>query len=76
MAHMDYIRLKNYIEEKGLKQKILSKNTGIPEAILSRILLGKRKCETSEYAEICAALEVPLEKFITTDPAEDKQEVS
>lgn len=61
---LDFLELKRYIEKKGLKQKALSEKSGIPEVQLSLILSGKRKCEVGEYASLCEALEVKIERFI------------
>ena len=44
------------------------------EPKLSLILNGKRKCEVSEYANICNALGVSFQKFVKK-PEEDKEAV-
>lgn len=64
MLALKHELLKSYIETSGLKQKTISKKVGIPESAFCFILQGKRKCEVGEYARICEALKVPLEKFI------------
>ena len=60
----DYTGLKSYIEDLGIKQKCISQKSGVPEVQLSLILQGKRKCEVGEYASICEALGVKIDKFI------------
>lgn len=62
----DRIVLRNYIDEKGIKQKAISKKTGISETALSKILDGSRKCEVNEYVSICKALNVKPDRFIST----------
>lgn len=61
---LDYAAMKKYIEEKGLKQKKIAENSGIPEVQLCMILQGKRKCEVGEYASICKSLGVGPSEFI------------
>lgn len=61
---LDFVELKNYIEEKGIKQKIIAEKSGIPEVQLCLILQGKRKCEVGEYASICDVLGVRVNKFL------------
>lgn len=62
---LDVEEMKSYIEKEGIKQRAISKKTGIPEVRLCLILNRKRKCETGEYASICDALGVPLTKFVS-----------
>ena len=61
---LDFVELKNYIEEKGIKQKIIAEKSGIPEVQLCLILQGKRKCEVGEYSSICDVLGVRVNKFL------------
>lgn len=70
---LDIVKLKQYIEQSGIKQKFISEKTSIPEPTLSLILNGKRKCEVGEYASICNALGVEFEVFVS--PAEPGKEV-
>lgn len=49
----DFLEMKRFIDKRGIKQKAISENTGIPEVSLSLILKGKRKCEAGEYVGIC-----------------------
>lgn len=63
----DRVSLQNYIENVGIKQKVISQKAGISETILSNILSGKRKCEVNEFLAICKALNVTPTKFIKSD---------
>lgn len=63
---LDFQKLKLYIETSGIKQKALSKKTGISEVKLSMSLQGKRKIEAGEYAAICNALNVPMTEFMSS----------
>ena len=56
--------LKQMIEEKGYKQKVIAEKAEITERQLSLILSGKRKCDVEEYVRICAVLGVPMATFI------------
>ena len=60
----DYIALKQYLDDKGLKQKFIAEKTGISEAALSSILMDKRKCSLDEYIKLCQFLNVPFMSFI------------
>lgn len=61
---LNYEEMKKYMEKNGLKQKKIAEKAGISEATICLILKGKRKCEAGEYAGICEALGVRMEKFI------------
>ena len=61
---LDLIELKDFIDKSGLKQKTIAEKSGISEVQLCLILQGKRKCEVGEYASICGALGVKVDKFI------------
>lgn len=60
-------RIKRYIDEKGIKYSRISEKTGIPMNILSPMLNGKRRIETTEYFRICDALGVALDEFKETE---------
>lgn len=62
--------IKKYIEEIGLKQKYIASETNIDESRLCLILQGKRNMKAGEYANICKALKVPMDKFLTQRPDE------
>lgn len=73
MLVLDYQAFKKYIEDSGMKQKAISEKTGVPETALCLILQGKRKCEIGEYANICTALNIPMEKFLKPKQLDDKE---
>lgn len=56
--------MKTYIENTGVKQKAIAYKAGLVESKLSLSLQGKRKLEAGEYASICNALGVPMNKFL------------
>ena len=57
-------RIKDYIDNKGIKQAFLVERTGLSQHIVSKSLNGKREIKIMEYYLICTALEVPFDKFI------------
>lgn len=63
----DRIKLQDYIENIGVKQKTISQKTGISETALCNILSGKRKCEVNEFLAICKAIRVSPTKFIAKE---------
>lgn len=65
---LDFVELKDFIDKSGLKQKAISEKSGVPEVQLCLILQGKRKCEVGEYASICDALGVKVDRFIKKEP--------
>lgn len=65
---LDFMELKNFIDKSGLKQKTIAEKSGVPEVQLCLILQGKRKCEVGEYASICDALGVKVDRFIRKSP--------
>ncbi len=56
--------MKKFVELSGLRQSAISEKTGIPKVSLCLILQGKRKCEAGEYATLCKALGVSMNKFL------------
>lgn len=64
MFEVNMNALKEFIRDIGIKQKIISQKTGIPEVQLSLILQGKRRCEAGEYASICKVLNVNPNRFL------------
>lgn len=61
------IKIKLYMESRGIKQNYLSEKTGIPPQAISAILNGNRKIEAVEYYGICKALKIPLELLLAED---------
>ena len=58
--------IRRFISDSGLKQKTIAQKAGLSEVKLCMILQGQRKCEVGEYASICDALDVELERFLET----------
>ena len=56
-------RIKKYLTENGIKQTYLADKTGFSNSIISDMLNGIRKIETTEYFKICKALNVPFDFF-------------
>ena len=61
------LKIKEYLDEKGIKYSYLSKKSGIPMNLLSLTLNGKRKMSVEEYFVICKALRVPADTFAPKD---------
>ena len=57
-------KIKNYLNEKGIKQTFLAEKTGFTNSIISDMCKGSRKIECVEYYKICNALGVPLDTFL------------
>lgn len=57
-------KIKTYLDNKGIKYKFISKETGIPINILSPMLNCKRKISVEEYLKICQALNVDANFFV------------
>ncbi len=56
-------RLKEYVEQKGIKQSFLCKTTGMSADSISRILNSSRKISADEFLNICSALNVDPRVF-------------
>lgn len=59
--------IKNYLNEKGIKQTFLVEKTGFSHSCISDICLGNRKIAVEEYAKICKALGVSLDTFLDSE---------
>lgn len=57
-------QIRDYIDSNNISQNRLAERAGMNEVQLCRSLSGKRKLTVEEYANICDALCVPLERFI------------
>lgn len=64
LLDVDVNGIKEFINKKGIKQKMISHESGISEVALCLVLKGKRKCEAGEYISLCKTLEVQPEKFL------------
>lgn len=56
-------KIRQYLEEKGIKQTFLAEKTGLTNSTISDMLRGARKIYTTEYFKICKALDVPFDFF-------------
>lgn len=56
-------RIKEYIDESGMKYGAVAEKAGITQQIFSAMLNEKRKITAEEYFSICRALDVSVEKF-------------
>lgn len=57
-------RIKNYLEDKGIKQRFVADKAGLTVSAMSDICNEKRKVDAVEYYMICKALAVPLDFFL------------
>ena len=57
-------RVRSYVSEKQLSQKLIAKNMNISESRLSLMLNGKRKMTVDDYLNLCIAIAVPPIKFL------------
>lgn len=62
------MKIKDYLESKGISQTFLSSKSGIPSAKLNLALNGKRRLSLTEYESICWALGVGVDTFIEPRP--------
>lgn len=65
MVGLDIDEIKKFVNESGLKQKAVAEKAGLDETKFCLVLQGKRKLEASEYANLCRAMGVSLDKFLT-----------
>lgn len=57
-------RIKNYLNDNGIKQIFLAEKTGLSPNAISDICNNDRKIDVIEYAKICKALNVSLDTFL------------
>lgn len=62
------IEIKNYLRSNGVSQAFICRKTKINSAKLSLALNGKRRITFAEYENICWALNVGVETFLTPCP--------
>ena len=56
--------IKEYLQDKGIKQNYVAERAGITDNAMSDICNGKRDIGCIEYYKICKVLGVPLEYFL------------
>jgi transcriptional regulator with XRE-family HTH domain len=59
--------LRNYMDERGLKQAYLSRECAMRSDSVSRVLNGKRELKVSELMTICRVLGVTVEELSQYD---------
>lgn len=55
------IALKEYLNDRGISQAHVSRESGIQQDLLWRALNGRRKMSITEYIDICRAIKQPPE---------------
>ncbi len=58
------MKIKEYLEEKGITQTFISRKTGIELPKLNLALNGKRKITVEEYSIICGVLKLNTDFFL------------
>ena len=59
-----YARMKAYVDEKGISQKLMAENMHTTESRVSMLLNGKRKMTVDDYVCACKAIAVSPTKFL------------
>ena len=57
-------RMKEYLDQNGIKYNFVAEKANITKAAMSLILSGNRDIKILEYYRICKALNVPFEIFL------------
>lgn len=57
------LKLKDVLEDRGIKQSYLCEKTGLSADSVSRILRGTRKISAEEFLNICEALNLDPRSF-------------
>ena len=57
-------RMKAYITEQNINQKLMAENMDVSETKLSMMLNGKRRMTIEDYIKACKAISVSPTKFI------------
>lgn len=60
-------RIKDYLNENGIKQSFVANKAGLTVYQISDICNRDRTIDILIYARICRALNVPLETFISEE---------
>ena len=59
-----YQKVREYIEENGIKQVVVAQKAGISKTTFNAIMNGKRTLYADDLRAICIALDVSPEVFI------------
>ena len=62
------MKIKTYLDSKGISQTFVSTKSGIPVVKLNLVLNGKRRLTLSEYETICWAIGVGVDTFLEAKP--------
>lgn len=62
-----YKRVAQYISLVGVSQRLLARNAGMTESLLSRVLKGERRLTVDELVSISKALSVKPSRFLDDD---------
>ena len=57
-------KIKDYLNENGIKQTFLAEKSGLTTTQISDICNANRKIDVIEYAKICKVLNLPLDYFL------------
>lgn len=57
-------KIKQYLDEHGIKQAFLAKKTGISSDVISKIVLNQRNITAIELGKISKALNVSADIFL------------
>jgi transcriptional regulator with XRE-family HTH domain len=63
-----YQKVRAYLEEQGIKQKIVAEKIGMSVATFNAIMTGNRTMYADDLRAICYALNVAPETFIDFEP--------
>lgn len=66
------MKIKRYLENKGISQSSVSKRTGIAPAKLNLALNAKRRLTFDEYELICGVLDVSTATFLEARPPHEQ----
>lgn len=59
------LKIKEYMEGKGINQSEIADMVGIPRPKLNKMLNGEQKISLDDYELICGALGVGVEEFLS-----------
>ena len=59
------LKIKEYMEGKGINQSKIADMVGIPRPKLNKMLNGEQKISLDDYELICGALGVGVEEFLS-----------
>ena len=69
------LKIKAYMDARGIKQTFLADKTNMGLTTINAILNGNRKIEANEYYDICKALDKPLDFFFQEEKQTHMQDL-